>query len=266
MRATHWLVQPVLCAMIGFVGPAAVLPAQGPSQDHQYSTTDIQTGSRLYSGQCQLCHGPNGDNVAGINLRLGQFRRPMSDDDIRQAITTGNPGAGMPPFKFQPAELDGLVAFIRAGFEVGGTAVRVALGDARRGQALFEGKGACATCHRVNGKGPRVAPDLSDIGAQRSPSALQRSLLEPTKAMLPINRPVRIVTRDGRTIRGRRLNEDTFTVQMIDEQERLLSLSKADLREFELGTTSPMPSATTTLTSAEVADVVAYLLTLTGQP
>ena len=44
--------------------------------------------------------------------------------------------------------------------------------------------------------------------------------------MLPINRPVRIVTRDGKTIRGRRLNEDTFTVQIIDEQERLLSIAE----------------------------------------
>ena len=52
--------------------------------------------------------------------------------------------------------------------------------------------------------------------------------------MLPINRPVRIVTRDGKTIRGRRLNEDTYTVQMIDDQERLVSLVKADLREFEV--------------------------------
>ena len=103
------------------------------------------------------------------------------------------------------------------------------------GRRLFEGKGGCATCHRVNGKGPRVAPDLSDIGAIRTPAALQRSLLDPTSAMLPINRPVRVVTRDGRTIRGRRLNEDTYTVQLIDEQERLVSLVKADLREYELG-------------------------------
>ena len=43
------------------------------------------------------------------------------------------------------------------------------------------------------------------------------------------------MTRDGRTIRGRRLNEDTYTVQLIDEQERLVSLIKADLREYELG-------------------------------
>ena len=48
--------------------------------------------------------------------------------------------------------------------------------------------------------------------------------------MLPINRPVRAVTQDGRTIRGRRLNEDTYTVQLIDEQERLVSLVKADLQ------------------------------------
>jgi putative heme-binding domain-containing protein len=255
-----------LVATIVLVAAAGTLPAQGPSQDHQYSTTDIQTGSRLYSAQCQLCHGVNGDGVAGINLRLGQFRRPMSDDDLRKVITAGIPGAGMPPFKLQPSELDGLVAFMRAGMEIGGPAVKVGIGDAGRGQALFEGKGACATCHRVRGKGPRLAPDLTDIGAVRSPSALYRSLIEPTKAMLPINRPGRIVTRAGRTIRGRRLNEDTFTVQLIDEQERLVSLVKSDLRELELGKTSPMPPATTTLTSAEIADVVAYLLTLTGQP
>src|SRR5262245_61016962 len=132
MHRSRWVAWPIVCAL---VATAAALGAQGPA-DHQYSSTDIQTGSRLYSGQCQLCHGPNGDNVAGINLRLGQFRRPMSDDDLRQVITKGNAAAGMPPFTLQPAELDGLVAFIRAGFEVGGTALRVALGDARRGQAL----------------------------------------------------------------------------------------------------------------------------------
>ena len=45
------------------------------------------------------------------------------------------------------------------------------------------------------------------------------------------NRPVRIVTKDGKTINGRRLNEDTFTVQIIDDQERMLSLAKSDFRD-----------------------------------
>jgi putative heme-binding domain-containing protein len=233
------------------------------AQDHQYSTADIETGSRLYAGQCVLCHGPNGDLVSGINLRRQQFRRPLSDDELRRVITVGVATAGMPPFRFQPSELDGLVAFIRAGFDVTGTAVKI--GDAERGRALFAGKGRCGTCHRVNGVGPRTAPDLSDIGAIRQPSALQRSLLDPSQGMMPINRPLRIVTRDGRTIRGRRLNEDTASVQLLDEQERLMSIAKADIKEYELSRRSPMPSVAGKMTDAEIADLVAYLLSLKGQ-
>jgi mono/diheme cytochrome c family protein len=82
--------------------------------------------------------------------------------------------------------------------------------------------------------------------------------------MLPINRPVRAVTRDGRTIRGRRLNEDTYSVQLIDDQERLVSLMKTDLREYEVGTTSPMPSFAKTFNGDELANLVAYLLSLKG--
>jgi putative heme-binding domain-containing protein len=244
----------------------AWVPARGAqgSQDHTYTTVDIQTGARLYAGQCAQCHGANGDTVSGINLRRGQFRKPMSDDELRRTITTGVSGAGMPPFALQGAELDGLVAFIRAGFDVGGAAARV--GDAARGRALFEGKGQCGSCHRVNGKGPRLAPDLSDIGILRSPAQFERSLTEPASQMMPINRPVRIVTRDGRTILGRRLNEDTYTVQVIDQEERLLSLDKADIRQFEVSKTSPMPRATDVLSRDELADVVGYLVSLRGEP
>ena len=106
--------------------------------------------------------------------------------------------------------------------------------------------------------------DLSDIGATRTLAALERALLQPSAAMLPINRPVRIVTKDGRAFTGRRLNEDTHTVQIIDDQERLRSLAKADLRAFEVRTESPMPSYATRLTAAERADVIGYLLTLKG--
>ncbi len=107
-----------------------------------------------------------------------------------------------------------------------------------------------------------MAPDLSDIGIARTPAALERSLRDPSSAMLPINRPVRIVTKDGKTIRGRRLNEDTFTVQIIDEEERLLSIAKRDVRVFEVDTKSSMPAYADRLTADEIADLVAYLLTL----
>jgi putative heme-binding domain-containing protein len=155
-----------------------------------------------------------------------------------------------------------LVAFIRAGFDTSSAPVKV--GDPVRGRTVFTGKGNCQSCHRVHGVGSRLAPDLSDIGSTRQAGPLQRQLLDPTRSMLPINRPVRAVTRDGRTIRGRRLNEDTFSVQLIDEQERLLTLMKADLREYELGKTSTMPSVAGMMTDEELADLIAYLLSLKG--
>jgi putative heme-binding domain-containing protein len=168
----------------------------------------------------------------------------------------------MPPFVLRPAELTSVIAFIRAGFDPASAAVRV--GDGARGRALFAGRAECASCHRVNGVGPRLAPDLSDIGAIRTLAALQRALLTPNESLLPIHRPVSIVTKDGRTLRGRRLNEDTYSVQIIDEQENLLSLAKADLRELTIATTAAMPSYAGRLTQDELADVVAYLVSLKG--
>ena len=252
-------VGPIVCALV--VGMAIPALAQN-TQDHAYTAADVAAGSQLYATQCQLCHGQNGDGITGIDLRRGQFRRVTSDSDIAGVLAKGIASGGMPSFNFQPAEVNGIIAYIRAGFDPSGTPIRV--GDPVRGQALFEEKGRCLTCHRVNGRGIRTAPDLSDIGSQRTPAALQRSLVDPTSAMLPINRPVRIVTREGRTIRGRRLNEDTYTVQLIDDEERLVSFVKADLREYEVGKTSPMPPATKNLAPDEVSDVLAYLLSLKG--
>ena len=255
----------LLWAVLPMMLVSARIAAQNPIQDHpgQYDRADIEAGSRLYAGQCAPCHGPNGDLVASVDLRRGTFKTAVSDEDLARLLATGVPAAGMPAFTtLQSRETIAVIAFLRAGFDAVAGAVKV--GDPARGQALFSGKGGCATCHRVNGRGPRVATDLSDIGTIRSPTSLQRSLLDPAGSLLPANRTVRAVTRDGRAIRGRRLNEDTYTVQMIDEQERLVSLTKADLRSFELSPVSPMPSAEKALTPDEISDVIGYLLSLKG--
>ena len=254
---------PIAIAIAIGVSADVEISAQVLDQDHgQYSRADIEAGQRLYGPQCQVCHGANGDGVPGIDLKLGRFRRSSSDEDLARVITTGVPGTGMPAFVLRPEELTSVIAFIRAGFDPASSAVRV--GDASRGRTLFEGTADCAQCHRVNGRGPRLAPDLSDIGAIRTLAALQRALLTPNESLLPMHRPVRIVTQDGQRLRGRRLNEDTYSVQIIDEQENLHSLAKIELRELTVETTAAMPSYADRLTQDELADVIAYLVSLKG--
>lgn len=235
----------------------------GQGRPDQYTAADIAYGARIYDAQCSTCHGSTGDGVGGVNLRSGRFRNATSDQDLARVVTTGISGTGMLGFTLDASELAGIIAFLRNmnTFDPG----TIAPGDEVRGRAIVEGKGDCLRCHRVGTRGSRLAPDLTDIGSMRGPGSLQRSLIDPTSQMMPINRPVKALTRDGRVISGRRLNEDTYTVQLVDEQERLVSLDKSQLREFTIQTTSPMPSYKDKLSENEIADAVAYLLSLKGR-
>ena len=236
--------------------------AQGQDRAPEYFQSDIQYGAQIFATQCTPCHGTSGDQIPGVNFRAGQFKRVVTDNDLRATITTGVPGTAMQPFAFGASELTGIVSYLRnmSSFDARGLMV----GNVANGQALFAGAGNCASCHAVNGKGPRVAPDLGDIGTLRTAELLHRTLLDPAGSMLPANRSVHAVTKDGKVINGRRLNEDTYTVQLIDEQEHLVSLAKADLREFAVLKTTPMPSYKDKFSAQELADLEAYLLSLKG--
>ena len=243
--------------------PTVAAQTTAPLHESQYPDVDIVYGSTLYAARCVTCHGPQGDAIGDVNLRSGRFRNAVTDQDLARFIRAGSQAAGMPPFALDNAEMAGVIAYLR-NMNTFDTATMKA-GDVARGRAIFEGKGTCISCHRVGRTGSRVAPNLSDIGAQRSPGSLQRSLLDPTSQMMPINRPVRLVKKDGAVINGRRLNEDTYSIQVMDDKERLHSILKADLREFTISKTSPMPSYKGTLSSEEIADVIGYLLSLKGQ-
>jgi putative heme-binding domain-containing protein len=201
--------------------------ARAQDRPRAYPEADIDNGARIFAVQCSTCRGLTGDRVAGVNFRSGQFKHVASDADLRNVVTSGVPRTPMPPHNFDPPQLTAIAAFIRnfGSYNPRGAAIR----DIKNGEALFNGKGNCGSCHRVNRIGPRVAPDLSNIGPSRSADLLQRTLVDPTGAMLPVNRSVHAVTKDGEVVAGRRLNEDTYTVQIIDDREQLVSLEKSNL-------------------------------------
>jgi putative heme-binding domain-containing protein len=244
-------------AVLVFCSSGAVLAQQG-----KYLPGEIEGGGRLYQANCTGCHGPEGDGVAAVNFSKGQFRRASSDEDLARIIANGIPGTPMPPGNFSPTQAITVVAYLRSMAASSGTAP----GDAARGRTVFEGKGQCLTCHAVGGVGSRLAPSLTEIGSFRRVVEIRTSLIEPDSEIRPENRSVRAVTRDGATITGRLLNQDTFTLQLLDAQERLLLLEKSNLREFSLLKTSPMPSYRDKLSAQELTDLVGYLASLRGRP
>lgn len=136
-------------------------------------------------------------------------------------------------------------------------------GDAAKGKALVASSG-CLNCHRIGDTGSRLGPNLSDIGDRRTPDRLQRSIVAPDEEVLPENRFVSVVLKDGTTVRGRLLNHDALSVQLIDPKEQLRSFQTADMRGYTILTKGLMPSFENKLPAQQLADVVAYLSSLKG--
>lgn len=229
---------------------------------HGYTPADVESGGRLYRVNCIACHGPNGDLQPGVDLGHGKFRRANADEEVAAIIMKGIPGTGMPPSNFTDSQALSIVAYLRS--MAASSNVAVTAGDPAQGKEIFEGKGQCLTCHRVRTSGSRVGPDLTDIGARRRTAELYTSLVDPGAEIAAANRYYRVVTKDGQTVTGRLLNEDTFSIQMLDTTEKLRSFKVADLREHGFVMKSPMPSYKDKLTSAELSDVIGYLTSLKG--
>jgi putative heme-binding domain-containing protein len=244
---------------------AGSLAAQHELTGAAYTKTDIGIGNQLYIGNCIYCHGPDGDQIAGVDFSHAKFPRARTDDDIVKILRNGIPGTGMPAQTMPEPQLRTIVAYLRSLPAEAGQ-VLPAGADATRGKTLFAGKGQCTNCHRAQGVGSHFGPDLSDIGMLRRVADLDQALSDPNAVIMPENRMFRAVTNTGTTLTGRILNQDTFTVQLIDSKERLLSFQRSDLKEFSPIDMSPMPAYKDSLTAAERADLVAYLMSLKGIP
>ncbi len=137
-------------------------------------------------------------------------------------------------------------------------------GDPVKGQAIFLGKGGCLSCHRVADEGSRLGPNLSGIATARSVEELRSALLDPKPDVAPRNQLYRVVTSDGQTITGRILNQDDFSLQILDSHEQLRGFMKSNLRESGFTVTPPMPSYLGKVTAEEQTNLIAFLSSLRG--
>lgn len=226
------------------------------------SAPDVAMGKKLYAGRCAGCHGPAGNGGKGANLAVPSLPRASEDLGMYRVIRYGIPETEMPGSNMAPREIWQLAAFVRTLGQVSqGGAVS---GDPRRGEQLLRGKGGCLQCHRVGTDGGSMGPVLTDIGRRRGADYLRAKLLDPAGNLPDDFRTVELTTRDGRKLRGVRMNEDTWSIQFCDTAGNPHSLWKQDLRELRLDRQTPMPSYRSVLTPDELNDLVAYLAGLRG--
>jgi len=233
---------------------------------------DVGEGKRLFEAQCSRCHGTDGSGGEGPSLNRRNLKNATTDEDLRRILTAG---LGSMPKVMQTTvqEQAQIVAYVRS---LGKSSPKAtATGDPKRGKDVYANAG-CGSCHIIAGVGTGFGPELSEIGTIRGAPYLRTALVDPGAA-LPVGTftvndkyieylPVRVVTQSGTEVRGIRLSEDTFSIQLLDVANQLHSLRKSDLREIEeQAGKSLMPSYKDELTAPQIEDLVAFLANLRGK-
>lgn len=258
MRSLWATLAPVVLAALVLV----TSPAASYAQENPFTTNlDVRMGERLYRQQCGRCHGRDaGGGELGPDLTSG-FRNASTDDGLFRIIREGLPNTQM--IGISRNATDQSVWMVVSYLNSLNSTEDVDLpGNVANGQQLFAGKGNCSSCHMVNGDGGRRGPDLSVIGSRLDPDELATALNAPDEDVSPRWWTVRVTREDGSVVEGLRMNEDTFSLRVMDENENLWSFLKGSVRSHDRIKTSIMPSAGSTLNASEVDDVIAYLFSL----
>ncbi len=251
-----FVIGPFLCAAI-LQAQHAPIAEKNPLKGN---TAAAEAGKMTYVNSCQLCHGGDGTGGRGPALATRNYKHGGEDWQLFQTIRDGVPGTQMPGFGTSPEETWQLVTYLRTLTPSGKE--ETLIGDAVAGEKVFWEKAGCQLCHQVNGRGGRVGPDLSTIG-QWTSQALRDAILNPGKQEGWKPNVVSVKTRDGRQIQGIRLNEDTFSIQLMDVGEQLFLLEKKNLAEVHLEKQSLMPGDYgEKLAKEDLQNLMVYLKTL----
>jgi PQQ-dependent dehydrogenase (methanol/ethanol family) len=225
------------------------LPAPTPE------SARIDTGRKIFQKTCSACHGTEGKGGRGPDLTTGRWKWGSSGAAILQNILTGIPGTQMPPFAMPEDDARAIVAWLHS-LRNDGPEDQIT-GDPHAGRVLFFGSAGCSGCHIFGGQGRRLGPDLSRIAEEKSVAELKKDITQPDESLREGYRTVEVRTRDGSSIRGVIKNEDTFSLQMMDEDEKFHFFFKTDLQEVTRPQQSLMP--TPHFSTPDLDNLIAFL-------
>ena len=218
----------------------------------QHAQTD--DAKALFVKLCSACHGASGKGGRGSDLTTGQWLHGSSDEDLQRVITAGIPGTQMPGFPISKAEAELLVLHLR---NISGGLEMAVGGDAEQGRVAFFGAAKCSACHMYGGQGGLRGPDLSNIAKSTTIAKIRKSIEDPDADIASGFAAVEARMRQGSVIRGAARHEDSFTIQILDEKQRLHQLRKSDIARLDHLAKSSMPKQV--LAASAVDDILAFL-------
>ena len=234
-------------------------PATNPLEGNALA---ISNGAAMFRNRCAGCHGPDAHGYLGPDL-TSYWSAGGTDARMFDTVRRGVPGTEMPgadPQRVLDKDIWQTLAYIRT---LSAVPAAAPTGDAVSGERVFRAN--CASCHRVNGRGGQLGPDLSRIGSARPRAGLSSKIRGTSDVIRPGYEPVTLVTRDGERIRGVRKNEDEFSIQIMDARERLQGYVKANLTAMTVDKQSLMPAyGPDRVNDRDLDDLLRYLTSLRG--
>jgi cytochrome c oxidase cbb3-type subunit 3 len=256
---TALIVAAALCVAGSGTARAQDQPEKNPLEG---SAAAIQAGMGIFRSRCADCHGMDAGGVRGPDLRQ-VWASGRTDHGLYNTLRNGVPGTEMPAVGVRTSddEIWKILAYLRT--IASPVPVEVQAGNIENGERVFRTQ--CAGCHRVNGRGGRLGPDLSRIGISRSRAVVIRRIRGAVEDFTAGFEPVTVTTKNGQAVQGVKKNEDLFSVQVMDARERIQGYLKSDVREVTDGKKSAMPVfGPDRLNESDLTDLLGYLATLKG--
>jgi putative heme-binding domain-containing protein len=234
------------------------LPKKNPLEGNEAA---IKYGMGLYRSRCADCHGMDARGVRAPDLTQ-VWASGRTDDGLFKTVKDGVPGTEMPanPRMFDH-ETWQVLAYLRTLAAAAPT--DAPRGNAENGERTFRAN--CASCHRVNGAGGRLGPDLSRVGNARARDAIIRRIRGAAEGFGEGFEPVTLTAANGQAIHGVKKNEDLFSVQIMDTRERIQGYEKDKMRSVVDDKKSAMPAfGPERLSEKDLDDLLRYLQNLRG--
>ncbi|MCC6588342.1 MAG: c-type cytochrome [Bryobacterales bacterium] len=134
---------------------------------------------------------------------------------------------------------------------------QAAKADAQRGREIFEN--ICAKCHKLNGKGADVGPDLATVRNQPK-QVLLTAIIDPSQSISQGFEAFVVETTTGGTIDGVLGPQTPTTVTLRHEQGKEDVIQRKDIKSMYVTNLSAMPGdLEKQITVQQMADLLEYL-------